>query len=84
MPASRAIRGSRCARTISPTPCRATSARSTQFLTLLGLGDAQEDGSNRLVGVEPQLGWLREIGFADVECFWKWREMALIGGAKGP
>jgi hypothetical protein len=52
------------------------------FLAAIGKTPADDDPSNKLAGVEPQLGWLREIGFADVECFWKWRELALLAGRK--
>jgi tRNA (cmo5U34)-methyltransferase len=37
---------------------------------------------NRLVPVERQCGWLREIGFEDVDAFFKWVELAIFGGVK--
>jgi tRNA (cmo5U34)-methyltransferase len=51
-----------------------------RFLDALGI--ASEDPSNKLLDVETQLQWLREIGFQDVDCFWKWRELALLVGKK--
>lgn len=50
-----------------------------EFLTLVG---APEDPSNQLLDVETQLRWLRAIGFVEVECFWKWRELALLSGIR--
>ena len=52
------------------------------FFAALGMTPADEDQSNQLLDVETQLGWLREIGFAQVDCFWKWRELAVFGGVK--
>ena len=49
------------------------------FFAALGMTLADEDRSNQLLDVETQVAWLREIGFAQVDCFWKWRELALFG-----
>ena len=59
-----------------------TDRLHTEFLELIGTPPGEEDPSNQLLDVETQLGWLREIGFGDVECFWKWRELALLAGVK--
>jgi len=53
-----------------------------QFLAKLGLMPEQEDSANKLLDLETQLRWLREIGFTDVDCHWKWRELALLVGRK--
>ncbi|HEV3485102.1 MAG TPA: class I SAM-dependent methyltransferase, partial [Vicinamibacterales bacterium] len=53
-----------------------------RFLEAMGTAPEEEDPSNRLLDVETQLQWLREIGFADVDCYWKWRELALLVGRK--
>jgi tRNA (cmo5U34)-methyltransferase len=56
-----------------------TQALHEEFLDLIG---EPEDPSNRLLDVETQLGWLRELGFADADCLWKWRELALLFGRR--
>lgn len=53
-----------------------------QFLEKLGISHNEEDPSNKLLDVETQLEWLRELGFVDVDCHWKWRELALLAGSK--
>jgi SAM-dependent methyltransferase len=52
------------------------------FLRLIGTAPGEEDPSNKLLDPSTQLEWLREIGFVDVECFWKWRELALLAAQK--
>jgi tRNA (cmo5U34)-methyltransferase len=53
-----------------------------EFLDLIGTPPGQEDPSNKLLDVETQLRWLREIGYQNVDNFWKWRELALVVGHK--
>jgi tRNA (cmo5U34)-methyltransferase len=38
--------------------------------------------ANILAPVETQLAWLREIGFVQVDCTWKWFELAIFGGQR--
>lgn len=53
------------------------------FLHRIGYTVETEDPSNQLLDLETQLNWLREIGFVDVDCLWKWRELALMAGVRG-
>jgi len=59
-----------------------TAAIHARFLAELGIAPEDEDPSNQLLDVETQLCWLREIGYDDVDCHWKWRELALLAGCK--
>ena len=52
------------------------------FFAAIGEPLEHEDPSDRLLDVETQLAWLRELGFDDVDCYWKWLEMALLIGVK--
>ena len=52
------------------------------FFAAIGEPIEDEDPSDRLLDVETQLGWLRKLGFDDVDCYWKWLEMALLIGVK--
>ena len=53
-----------------------------EFLHSIRYTVETEDPSNKLLDMETQLQWLREIGFVDVDCQWKWRELALLVGRK--
>ncbi|HWY18923.1 MAG TPA: class I SAM-dependent methyltransferase [Solirubrobacteraceae bacterium] len=61
----------------SPTNCLHLA-----FFTAIGERIENEDPSDRLLDVQTQLEWLRTIGFDDVDCYWKWLEMALLLGVK--
>jgi tRNA (cmo5U34)-methyltransferase len=52
------------------------------FFDAIGEPLEHEDPSDRLLDVQTQLEWLRAIGFDDVDCYWKWLEMALLIGVK--
>jgi len=61
----------------SPTP-----RLHEEFMLNIGWTLETEDPSNKLLDMETQLVWLREIGFTEVDCHWKWRELALFAGRK--
>jgi tRNA (cmo5U34)-methyltransferase len=61
-----------------------TSTLHESFLEKLGIRPEEEDPSNKLLDVETQLRWMCRIGFVDVDCYWKWLELALLGGKKPP
>lgn len=52
------------------------------FFAAIGEPIENEDPSDCLLDVETQLEWLRELGFDDVDCYWKWLEMTLLIGVK--
>ena len=52
------------------------------FFEAIGEPMENEDPSDRLLDVDTQLEWLRALGFDDVDCYWKWLEMALLVGVK--
>jgi tRNA (cmo5U34)-methyltransferase len=52
------------------------------FFEAIGEPIEHEDLSDNLLDMHTQLQWLREVGFDDVDCYWKWLEMALLVGVK--
>jgi tRNA (cmo5U34)-methyltransferase len=61
----------------SPTP-----KLHERFLHAIGRTLEEDDPSNKLLDMETQLRWLQDIGFTDVDCYWKWLELALLIGVK--
>src|SRR4051795_8248456 len=59
-----------------------TLALHEHFLHFISCTLEEEDASNKPLDVQTQLLWLREVGFADVDCYWKWLELALLIGVK--
>jgi SAM-dependent methyltransferase len=60
----------------------ATPALHRKFLATLHVRPEDEDPSNKLLDVQSQLDWMEDIGFVDVDCHWKWRELALLVGTR--
>jgi SAM-dependent methyltransferase len=59
-----------------------TTRLHEEFLRSIGYTPETEDPSNKLLDIEMQLQWLRQIDFVDVDCHWKWRELALLAGRR--
>ncbi|HET6997548.1 MAG TPA: class I SAM-dependent methyltransferase [Solirubrobacterales bacterium] len=47
------------------------------------IGRVEDDPTDRLADLSAQMGWLREVGFAEVDCHFKWLELALVVAVKG-
>ncbi len=46
------------------------------------IGRVEDDPTDRLAELGEQIGWLREIGFSEVDCHFKWLELSLIVAVK--
>lgn len=60
----------------------ATPRLHAEFLAAIGEDPCDEDPSDRLAPAWTLVSWLDRAGFADADCHWKWREIALIGGRR--
>jgi tRNA (cmo5U34)-methyltransferase len=57
-----------------------TEALHGEFLAELGV--TEDDPSNRCVDLGSHFVWLQDAGFVEFDCFWKWRELALVAGVR--
>jgi len=46
------------------------------------IGRVEDDPTDRLAGLDEQMDWLREVGFAEVDCHFKWLELVLVVAVK--
>lgn len=56
----------------------ATPELHAEFLD--AIGRTADDPEDRLADVDTQAGWMREAGFTQVDCLWRWRGFALLAG----
>ena len=54
----------------------------TREEVLEAMRERMDAGGNILAPVEAQCQWLREIGYTDVDCFFKLFEIAIFGGRR--
>lgn len=48
------------------------------------IGRVEDDPTDRLADLAEQMSWLRAAGFAEVDCHFKWLELALMIAVKEP
>jgi len=60
----------------------ATPELHQKFLTAVGLTPETDDPSNKLLDVHTQLEWLKQIGYTQVDCQYKWLEIAILKATK--
>ena len=53
-----------------------------EFLAAIGKTPETDDPSNKLAPVETQLALVARPRLRDVDCHWKWRELALLSGRR--
>jgi len=46
------------------------------------IGRVQDDPTDRLAQLSEQMSWLRDAGFDEVDCHFKWLELALMVAVK--
>lgn len=61
-----------------------SSAGHDEWLRAMNIAPEDDDPSNKLAPVPDQLLWLDEAGLVNADCWWKWRELALLGAWKPP
>jgi tRNA (cmo5U34)-methyltransferase len=59
-----------------------SEALHQKFLYAVGLTPETDDPSNKLLDVHTQLTWLKQIGYKNTDCTYKWLEIALLTATK--
>jgi hypothetical protein len=59
-----------------------TAATAWSRSPLAEIGRIEDDPTDRLAGLAEQMDWLRDAGFGEVDCHFKWLELALMIAVK--